>query len=156
MNSQSGSFPRPATPFVPGARGAAAHRALGLCARADAVAREAQGAVGVDDDRLFSLLEQRDEMLSDLAEQIVVLRAQRPTADCALYAATERAVDEADDLIADVCAAVSATQRVTVELAARVARRVAEIRVELDDVQRAGNASIGYTAMAAQRVDSRR
>jgi hypothetical protein len=138
-----------------GVRGAAARRALTLCVDADAAAQEAERVMGVDDDRLFSLLEQRDEMISDLAEQIAVLRSQRPTADSALYAATERAVDDADDIIADVCAAVSATQRVTMELAARVARRVAELRGELDEVHRAGNASIGYSAMSAQRVDSR-
>ena len=155
MNASSGSsFPRP-TARASGAQSTAARRALGLCAHADAAAREAEHAVGVDDDRLFSLLEQRDEMLSDLAEQIAVLRAQRPTADGALCAATERAVDDADDVLADVCAAVSATQRVTMELAARVGRRVAEIRRELDEVQRAGNATIGYTGMSALRVDAR-
>ena len=68
-------------------REAAARRALGLCEHADAAARDAERAIGVDDDRLFSLLEQRDEMISDLAEQIAVLRSQRPTADSALYAA---------------------------------------------------------------------
>lgn len=155
MNTPAGaSLSRTAAPGAD-VRGAAARRALGLCEHADAAAREAEGAIGVDDDRLFSLLEQRDEMISDLAEQIAVLRSQRPTADSALYAATERAVDDADDLIADVCAAVSATQRVTRELAARVARRVAELRGELDEVQRAGNATIGYSAMSAHRVDSR-
>jgi len=44
---------------------------------------------------------------------------------------------------------------VTMELAARVGRRVAEIRRELDEVQRAGNATIGYTGMSALRVDAR-
>lgn len=113
--------------------------------------------VGVDDDRLFSLLEQRDEMLSDLAEQLVVLRAERPTADSPLYAATEKAVDEADDLIAEVCAALSVSQRVTMELAARVARRAAEIRSELDAVQRAGSAGVGYATLSNPHlVDSRR
>ena len=132
-----------------------AQRALMLCEQANAAAYQAERAVGVNDDRLFSLLEQRDEMLSDLAEQMAILREHRPTADSALYAATKRAVDDADDVIADVCAAVSATQRVTVELAARVAKRVAELRSELDEVQRASHATTGYTAMSAHRVDVR-
>lgn len=127
------------------AREAAARNALALCASADAAAREAEGVVGVDDHRLFSLLEQRDEILRDLAEHLVVLRMERPTADNPLFAATERAVDEADDLIADVCAALTTSQRVTMELAARVERRSAEIRAELNAVQRAGSARIGYS-----------
>lgn len=146
-------FTRRPTPV----RQAAARSALALCASADAAAREAESVVGVDDDRLFSLLEQRDEMLSDLAEQLVVLRAERPTADSPLYAATEKAVDEADDLIAEVCAALSVSQRVTMELAARVARRAAEIRSELDAVQRAGSAGVGYATLSNPHlVDSRR
>jgi len=126
------------------ARTEAAQTALALCANADAAAREAEQLVGVDDARLFSLLEQRDEMLHDLAEQMVVLRLERPTADSALFAATERAVDDADELITEVCAAVATSQRVTMELAARVARRASEIRAELDAVQRAGSARMGY------------
>ncbi len=125
-------------------REAAARNALALCASADAAAREAEHAVGVDDHRLFSLLEQRDEILRDLAEQLIVLRLERPTADSPLFAATERAVDEADELISDVCAALTTSQRVTMELAARVERRSAEIRAELNAVQRAGSARIGY------------
>jgi hypothetical protein len=157
MNALSGfrmpRFGRRASP----AREEAARTALSLCASADAAAREAEQVVGIDDDRLFSLLEQRDEMLSDLAEQLVVLRMERPTADSPLFAATERAVDEADELITEVCAALSVSQRVTMELAARVARRAAEIRTELDAVQRAGSAGIGYGMNAAVRVvDSRR
>lgn len=135
----------------------AARTALALCARADAVAHEADRHIGVDDERLFSLLEQRDELLSDLAEQLVTLRAVRPTADNALFAATERAVDDADAMITEVSAALAVSQRVTMELAARVARRVAELRAELDAVQRAGSASIGYGTLSAPRlVDSRR
>lgn len=134
------------------AREDAAHRALELCARADAAALEARRVVGVDDDRLFSLLEQRDEMLSDLSEQLVVLRLARPTADSALFAAAERAVDEADDLIAELCSALSTSERVTMELAARVAHRASEIRAELQAVQRAGSASVGYGAMARPAI----
>lgn len=138
-------------------RADAAREVLALCASADAAAREAEQVVGIDDARLFSLLEQRDELLADLAEQLVTLRSVRPTADNALFAATERAVDDADELISEVCDALAVSQRVTMELAARVARRIAEIRVELDTVQRAGSASLGYGAMNAPRlVDSRR
>ena len=146
-------FARRPTP----AREEAARNAMAICANADAAAHEATRIVGVDDDRLFSLLEQRDEMLRDLTEHLVVLRLERPTADSPLYAATERAVDEADALIADVCAALSVSERVTMELASRVARRAAEIRLELDAVQRAGSAGIGYAAHSAPTVvDSRR
>lgn len=134
------------------AREAAARNALALCASADAAAREAEGVVGVDDHRLFSLLEQRDEILRDLAEHLVVLRMERPTADSPLFAATERAVDEADDLVADVCAALTTSQRVTMELAARVERRSAEIRAELNAVQRAGSARIGYSTPATPHL----
>ncbi len=157
MNSLSGfRMPRFGR-RVSAEREQAARSALALCAGADAAAQEAERVVGVDDDRLFSLLEQRDEMLSDLAEQVMILRAERPTADGLLFAATERAVDEADDLIAEVCSAVSVSQRVTMELAARVARRAAEIRAELDAVQRAGSAGLGYAAHSSPHVvDSRR
>ena len=157
MNALSG-FRMPRLARRPSAvREAAARQAIAICANADAAAHQATRVVGVDDDRLFSLLEQRDEMLRDLAEHLVVLRLERPTADSPLYAATERAVDEADALIADVCAALSVSERVTMELAARVARRASEIRTELDAVQRAGSASIGYAAHAAPAVvDSRR
>ncbi len=157
MNVLSGLRTSKAVQRSDATRVEAARGALALCASADAAAREAEQLVGVDDQRLFSLLEQRDELLSDLAEQLVTLRTIRPTADGALFAATERAVDEADALITDVCAALAVSQRVTMELAARVARRAAEIRAELDAVQRAGSAGIGYGAFATTRVvDSRR
>ncbi len=139
------------------AREDAARRARALCACADAVALEAKQVIGHDDDRLFSLLEQRDEMLRDLAEHLVVLRLERPTADSPLFAATERAVDAADELITEVCAALSVSERVTLELAARVSYRASEIRAELNMVQRAGSAGIGYAAHPAPTVvDSRR
>ena len=135
----------------------AARQALAICANADAAAREAERVVGVDDGRLFTLLEQRDDLLRDLAETLVVLRLERPTADSPLFAATERAVDEADALIDEVCAAVKVSERVTMELVARVAQRAAEIRAELDAVQRAGSARLGYATPEAPRmVDSRR
>jgi hypothetical protein len=134
------------------ARELAARKALALCANADAAAREAESVVGLDDARLFSLLETRDEILRDLAEHLVALRMEPPTADSVLYAATERAVDDADDLISDVCAALTTAQHVTMELAARVARRSSEIREELDAVQRAGSARIGYATRPTPRV----
>jgi hypothetical protein len=141
----------------PDARHAAARGALAICASADAIAREAVDVVGHDDDRLFSLLEQRDEMLQDLSEHLVLLRLQRPTADSPLYAATERAVDDADALLTDVSVALKTSHRVTMELAAKVARRTDEIRRELDAVHRAGNAGVGYgVAAGTPLVDRRR
>ncbi len=138
----------------PDSRRAAAHDALAICASADALAREAVHAVGEDDDRLFSLLEQRDEMLQDLSEHLVLLRLERPTADSPLYAATERAVDDADALLTEVSVALRTSHRVTMELAAKVARRTDEIRSELDAVQRASSAGLGYgVATGARLVD---
>ncbi len=139
----------------PEARRAAARGALAICANADALAREAGDVVGQDDDRLFSLLEQRDEMLQDLSEHLVMLRLERPTADSPLYAATERAVDDADALLTDVSAALSTSHRVTMELAAKVARRTDEIRRELDAVQRASNAGLGYAVAAGAHLVDR-
>lgn len=98
----------------------------------------------VDAHRLMALLEQRDELLQDLAEQLAILRYERPTADSALFAATERIVDEADALVAEVCSALTTSHRMTIDLAARVARRAEEIRVELDAVQRTAYATQGY------------
>lgn len=141
----------------PEVRQAAARGALAICASADALAREAVTVVGQDDDRLFSLLEQRDEMLQGLSEHLVMLRLQRPTADSPLYAATERMVDEADALLMEVSTALCTSQRVTMELAAKVARRTDEIRCELDAVQRASNAGLGYgAATGAHLVDRMR
>ena len=138
-------------------RQTAARGALAICADADALAREAVEVVGHDDDRLFSLLEQRDEMLQDLNEHLVMLRLERPTADSPLYAATERAVDDADALLTEVSAALSMSHRVTMVLAAKVARRTDEIRRELDAVQRASSAGLGYgAAVGAHLVDRRR
>jgi hypothetical protein len=141
----------------PEARRVAAHSALAICASADEIAREALDVVGQDDDRLFSLLEQRDEMLQDLSEHLVLLRLERPTADSPLYAATERAIDDADALLTDVSVALKTSHRVTMELAAKVARRTDEIRRELDAVHRAGNAGVGYgVAAGTPLVDRRR
>lgn len=135
----------------------AARTALSLCASADELARalEVEVTSAASEHRLLALLEQRDEMLQDLAEQLVILRTERPTADSLLYAATERVVDEADALIAEVCSAVSTSHQITLDLAAKVARRTEEIRAELDAVQRASVASVGYGAMAAPRLVDR-
>lgn len=138
-------------------RAQAARTALSLCASADELARELEVEVAsaAGEHRLMALLEQRDEMLQDLAEQLVILRTERPTADSLLFAATERVVDEADALIAEVCSAVSTSHQVTLDLAAKVARRTEEIRAELDAVQRTSVASVGYGAMAAPRLVDR-
>lgn len=131
------------------ARGQAARRAVAICRTADEMAHQAVASVGVDDDRLFSLLEQREQMLADLAEQLVVLRFERPTADSPMYAATERMVDEADALVSEVCEALTNAQRATMTLAVRVTERAAELRSELAEVQRAANAGMGYSAMGS-------
>lgn len=148
----------PHTPAITSAsRIKAARAALTICAHADALAREADAEVDslADDHRLFALLEQREVMLQDLAEQLLVLRLHRPTADSALFAATERVVDEADALVSDVCSAVSTSHRITVELAAKVARRSEEIRAELDAVQRASHASAAYGLPGGARLVDR-
>ena len=140
---------------TPEVRQAAARNALAICAGADALAQEAVGVVGLDDERLFILLEQRDHMLQDLTEQLVMLRLERPTADSPLYAATERVVDDADALLTDVSDALRLSHRVTMELAAKVARRTDEIRRELDSVQRASSAGLGYGAAAGAHLVDR-
>ena len=127
----------------------AAREAIRLCESADALAREAGDVVGVDDDRLFGLLEQREQMLSDLSEQLLMLRLERPTADSPLFSATERMVDDADELVANVCAVLTVSQRTTMALAVRVSERAAELRQELQSVQQAGSASMGYSVFAA-------
>lgn len=137
------------------ARANAAQEAIRICTSADAIAHEASAAVGVDDDHLFSLLEQREQMLTDLSEQLLTLRLERPTADSSLFAATERMVDDADALVSDVCAVLSSTHRTTMALAKRVADRAAELRAELDSVQRAGSAGMGYAAFASPHLVDR-
>ncbi|MCZ8203889.1 hypothetical protein [Gemmatimonas sp.] len=140
-------------------RSNAARSALALCISADALAREMEGEVAstVDDDRFFALLAQHELLLQDLAEQLVVLRQERPTADSALFAATERVVDDADALVGDVCAAVETTHHLTMELAAKVGRRAEALRNELESVQRASTAGAAYgTAGGARLVDRRR
>ena len=133
----------------------AAREALQLCSHADKLADEALHCVDAEGNRLFELLERRDEVLQSLAEHLVSLKLERPTADGVLLAATERAADEADDLVATVCAALDASQRATMALAARVAARVSELRAEIEGFQRAGNVQGAYaTPRVSIRIDS--
>ena len=132
-------------------RARAAREALAICDSADVLAREAGDSLGVDDDRLFSLLEQREQMLADLAEHVVTLRLERPTADSPLFAATERAVDDADALVTEVCTALTTSHRATMALAVRVADRAKALRAELAAVQRAGSAGVGYAMLPISR-----
>jgi hypothetical protein len=144
-------------PSAAARRAAAARAALALCARADALAHDLEAAVETDDELLFDLLSQRDRMLEDLAEQLLVLRTARPTADSGWLASTERLIDDADALVDQVLAAVSSSHHVTLELTARLARRSDEIRAELEIVQRASTASTAYGVQAeARHVDRRR
>ena len=146
----SGAFRLPSFGRRPAAeRARAAQAVLGICATVDALADDAQATLGIDDERLFSLLEQREQMLVDLAEHVVTLRLERPTADSALFAASERVVEDSDALISDVCAALSRSNRATMALAVRVQDRVNVLRAELATVQRAGSASIGYARLPA-------
>ena len=135
----------------------AARQALAICDSADVLAREAGDSLDVDDDRLFSLLEQREQMLADLAEHVVALRLERPTADSPLFAATERVVDDADALVSEVCTALTKSHRATMALAVRVADRAKALRAELAAVQRAGSAGIGYAMLpTARQLDNLR
>jgi hypothetical protein len=144
----SGAFRLPSFGRRPAAeRARAAQAVLGICATVDALAEDAHASLGIDDDRLFSLLEQREQMLVDLSEHIVTLRVERPTADSALFAASEKVVEDSDALISEVCAALARSNRATMALAVRVQERVNVLRAELASVQRAGSASIGYAKL---------
>ncbi len=135
-------------------RAQAITRALAMCASANALAREAGDALDLDDDRLFSLLEQRDTMLSDVAEYVVTLRATRPTADSALFAAAAKSVDDTDVLIVELAEALRTSHRETMTLALRVEARTHLLREELAEVQRAGHAGLGYaTPFLPHRID---
>jgi hypothetical protein len=124
-----------------------ARRVLWLCADADRIGEQAAADVGVDDDRLFLLVEARDVVLTDLATQIAFLKQKRREADGRGFAPTGQVVNEANTLITEVCEALSASHRATMVLAERVAERVAELREELATVQRAGSAGLGYAAL---------
>ena len=130
-------------------RARAAQAVLHICDSADALAREADAFLGVEDERLFGLLEQRDQMLQDLAEHVVVLRLERPTADSAMFAASEKVVDDADALITEVATALTRSNRATMALAMRVSERANALRAELTAVQRAGSANMGYARLQA-------
>jgi hypothetical protein len=133
---------------------AAAQQALAICAGADRIAGEASEALGTDDERLFSLLEERERMLASLAGPLATL-GPRHAADGLTLAASERAVDDADALVDQVCEALSASQRRTATLAMHVAVRVAELRAELRTVQRAGSAGLGYATFGGPRLVDR-
>lgn len=133
----------------------AARAALAICADADRLAREAIAAStasaadddSADEDRLLRLMDQRDALLTDLADQLVVLRHARPADDSAHFSRTERTLDEVDALIAEVMAAVAQSERETHALTAHLARRADELRAELGQMQRVRMASAGYAAV---------
>jgi len=130
----------------------AARAALAICADADRLAREAiaaasSEAVADDEDRLFRLMEQRDALLTDLADQLVVLRHARPADDSVHFSRTERTLDEVDALITEVMAAVAQSEQETHALASHLARRADELRAELGQMQRVSLASAGYAAV---------
>ena len=131
----------------------AARAALAICADADRLAREAilaasAESVAADEDRLLRLMEQRDALLTDLADQLVVLRHARPADDSAHFSRSERTLDEVDTLIAEVMAAVAQSERETHVLTAHLARRADELRAELAQMHRVRTASAGYAAIA--------
>jgi len=130
----------------------AARAALAICADADRLAREAILAasaevVADDEDRLLRLMEQRDALLTDLADQLVVLRHARPADDSVHFSRTERTLDEVDALITEVMAAVAQSEQETHALASHLARRADELRAELGQMQRVRMASAGYAAV---------
>jgi hypothetical protein len=133
----------------------AARQALAICAGADQLAREAVEAAHGDDARLLALMEQRDEMLQDLAEHLASLRLERPPADSRVFSNSEAVLDEADALIIEVHRALDRSQRVTMDLVGRLARRSDELRAELDAVQRAVTAASGYIGDPAPRLVDR-
>jgi hypothetical protein len=111
----------------------AAREALAICEGADRIAERAASLVGVDDERLITLLEERERMLAGLAMHVALL---------------EPGKGGAEPFVQDVRAALSASERTTAALAARVADRIAELQAELATVQRAGSAGVGYAALA--------
>lgn len=139
----------------PDANREAARQALALCAGADELAREAVEAAQGDDARLLALMEQRDEMLQDLAEHLATLRLERPPADSPVYTYSETVLDEADALIVQVHRALDRSHRVTMDLVGRLARRSDELRAELDAVQRAVTAASGYATDPGPRLVDR-
>lgn len=133
----------------------AAHAALAICADADRLALIASDAATHDDERLIRLMDQRDELLGDLAEQLAILKYGRPSDDSVLFSQAERRLDELDGLIAEVAEAVKKSEKATRDLFAHLARRSEEIRAELTQVQRTSSASARYGAMAGPQVVDR-
>jgi len=148
------SAPTPRRETSPQAIRVAAQAALAICADADRLAREATEAAIHDDERLPRLMEQRDELLGDLAEQLAVIRFSRPAADHPIFAQTERKLDEADRLVDQVMGALATSEKATQELVLALTKRSNELRAEIDAVQRASSASVGYgAASTSQLVD---
>ena len=145
------------TPRFAFKRSDVARQAIDICTSADNMAQEALQCVGVNDARLFELLERREEILQSLAEHLVSLRLETHAADSRILASSERAADEGDDLVDAVCAALDLSQRTTMVLATKVAARVAELRTELAEVQRAGSVQLAYAPRpATSQLDSTR
>lgn len=110
----------------------AAREALAVCGDADRIAEQAASVMGVDDERLFALLDERERMLAGLASHIAALAGVKA---------------DAGALVDEVLAALSASERTTAALAAQVTHRVTDLRGELLSVQRAGSARLGYATL---------
>ena len=67
----------------------AARQALEICAIADSMAQEAMQCVDSNEERLYELIERRDEVLQSLAEHLVSLRLEKHAADSPLIASIE-------------------------------------------------------------------
>ncbi|MEP6764143.1 MAG: hypothetical protein ABJB66_07525 [Gemmatimonadaceae bacterium] len=125
------------------ARAQAAREALALCETFNSLGHTA--AINVQDSERFSeLLQQRDDVLAELNDHLLVLRLERPCADGPQYAGAERAADTADDLIMQVRESLEASVSATAVLTARVAERAGELRQEIAAVNRAGSAQSAY------------
>ena len=125
------------------ARAQAAREALTLCETFNSLGHAA--ATNFQDSARFSeLLQQRDDVLAELNDHLLVLRLERPSADGPQYAGAERAADTADELIMQVRESLEASVAATAVLTARVAERASELRVEIAAVNRAGSAQNAY------------
>lgn len=139
----------------PRSRKQAAGRVLEICAEADGLADAAEASLEAGDERLFQLIEQRDAVLQELAECIVILQQGQPAADSSLVAISERIADDGDKLIQQVRSALDTSRERTNALVSRVAARVSELREELNRVHKAGSAQLAYAPHSgAVRVDS--
>lgn len=125
------------------ARAQAARDALTLCETFNSLGHAA--AINFQDSARFSeLLQQRDDVLAELNDHLLVLRLERPSADGPQYAGAERAADTADELIMQVRESLEASLAATAVLTARVAERAGELRQEIAAVNRAGSAQNAY------------